>query len=65
MPSTTDTDIVYLYLYVMEVMEKMSLEGNIVGTTSGGGGNLQVGREAMKSKYTNDSVFCHPRPYLP
>ena len=65
MPSTTATDGVSLYLSVMEVVENFCLEENILGVTSGGGGNLQVCREALDSKYTNDSVFFHPIPYSP
>ena len=65
MPSTTVTDGVSLSLSVMEAVEKFGLEGNILGITSDGGGNLQVCREALESKYTNDSVFPHPIPYSP
>ena len=57
MPSTTATDGVSLSFSVMEVVENFGLEAKIVGTTSDGGGNLQVCREALVSKYTNDSVF--------
>ena len=65
MPSTTATDGVSLSLSVMEVVENFGLEANIVGITSDGGGNLRVFREAMESKYTNDSIFPHPSPYSP
>ena len=65
MPSTTATDGVSLSLSVMEVVENFGLEAKIVGITSDGGGNLRVCREALESKYTNDSLFFHPRPYSP
>ena len=65
MPSTTDTDGFSLSLSVVEVMDNFGLEANIVGITSNGGGNLRVCREALDSKYTNDSVFPLPRPYSP
>ena len=65
MPSTTATDGVSLSLSVMEVVENFGLEAKIVGITSDGGGNLRVCREAMESKYTNDSIFTHPSPYSP
>ena len=65
MPSTTGTDVVSLYLSVMEVVENSGLEAKIVGITSDGGENLQVFREALESKYTNDSIFSHPRSYSP
>ena len=35
-----------------------------MGITSDGGGNLQVCREALESKYTNDSVCYPPKPIL-
>ena len=57
MPSNTATDGVYLYSSVMEVVENFGLEAKIVGITSDGGGNIRVCREALESKYTNDSVF--------
>ena len=56
-PSTTSTDGVSLSLSVMEVVDNFGLEENIVGITSDGGGNIWVCREALGSKYTNDSVF--------
>ena len=62
MPSTTATDVVSLYFSVMEVVEIFGLEANIVGITSDGGENLQVCREALDSKYTNDFVFPPPKP---
>ena len=62
MPSNTATDGVSLYLSVMEVVENFGLEANIVGITSDGGGNLQVCREALESKYANDSVFPPHKP---
>ena len=65
MPSTTATDGVYLYKYVMEVVENLGLEEKIVGINSDGGGNTWLCREALESKYSNDSVFHHPIPYLP
>ena len=46
----------------MEVMENFGLEEKIVGITSDGDGNLRVCREALESKYTNDSVFFSPKP---
>ena len=52
-------------LSVMEVVENFGLEEKIVGITSDGGGNIWVCREAIESKYTNDSVFFHPSPYSP
>ena len=33
-----------------------------MGITSDGGGNIRVCREALESKYTNDSVFPPPKP---
>ena len=42
MPSTTDTDGVYLYKYFAEVVENFYLEANIVGITIDGGGNLRI-----------------------
>ena len=57
MPSTTATDGVSLYLSIMEVVNSSGLEAKIVGITSDGGGNIQFFREALESKYTNDSVF--------
>ena len=65
MPSTTAADGVSLSLSVMEVVDNFGLEANIVGITSDGDGNLWVCREALESKYTNDSVFLHPSPYSP
>ena len=65
MPSTTANDGASLSLSVMEVVENFGLEAKIVGITSDGGGNLRVCREALESKYTNDSVFPHPIPYSP
>ena len=65
MPSTTSTDVVSLSLSVMEVVENFGFEAKIVGITSDGGGNLRVCRESLESKYNNDSVFPHPRPYSP
>ena len=62
MPCTTSTDGVSLSLSTMEVVEKLSLEKKIEGITSGGGGNIPVCREALESKYTNDSVFHHQSP---
>ena len=57
MPSTTATDGVSLYLSVMEVVDNFGLKEKIVGITSDGGGNFWVCREALESKYTNESVF--------
>ena len=65
MPSNTATDGVSLSLSVMEVVDNFSLEAKVVGITSDGGGNLRVFREALELKYTNDSVFPQPSPYLP
>ena len=48
----------------MEVVDKFISEANIVGINSGGGSNLWVCREAMESKYTNDSVFSSPKPLV-
>ena len=50
-------DGVYLYLSVMDVVDNSNLEAKIVGIISDDGGNVWVCREALKSKYTNDSVF--------
>ena len=55
-PSTTATDGVSQSLSIMEVVETFGLEAKIMGITSDGGGNIQVCREAMESKYTNKSV---------
>ena len=60
MPSTTATDGVSLYLSVMEVVENFGLEAKIVGFTSDGDVNLEVCREELESKYTNESVFSPP-----
>ena len=46
----------------MEVAENFGLEANIVGIKSYGGGNICVCREALESKYTNDSVLPPPNP---
>ena len=62
MPSTTATDGISLSLSVIEVVETFGLEAKIMGITSDGGGNLWVCREALDSKYTNDSVFTQPNP---
>ena len=62
MPSTTATDGVSLSLSVMEVVDNFVLEENIVEVTSDGGGNLQVCKEALESKYTNESIFSLPKP---
>ena len=59
---TTATDGVSLSFSVMEVVDNFGLEENIVGITSNGGGNLQVCREELESKYTNDSAFFSPNP---
>ena len=61
MPSATAADGVSLYLSVIEMVEYFGLEANILGITSGGGGNIQFCREALESKYTNDSVFYPPK----
>ena len=63
MPYTTATDIVSLYLSVMEAMDNFGFEENIVEITIDGGGNIGVCRKALESKYTNDSAFHHPIPY--
>ena len=65
MPYTTTTDDVSLYLSVIEVVENFGLEAKIVGIMSDRGGNLRFCREALESKYTNDSVFFYPSPYSP
>ena len=62
MPSTTATDGVSQSLSIMEVVETFGLEAKIMGITSDGGGNLWVCREALESKYTNDSVSPPPNP---
>ena len=62
MSSTTATDGVSLSLSVMEMVENFGLETKIVGIMSDGGGNIRVCREALESKYTNDSVFTPPKP---
>ena len=62
MPSTTDTDGVSLSLSVMEVVENFGLEAKIVGITSDSGDNLWVCKEALESKYTNDSVSPPTNP---
>ena len=49
----------------MEVVENFGLGEKIVGITSDGGGNIRDCREELDSKYINDSVFFHPRPYSP
>ena len=46
----------------MEVVNNFGSEEKIVVITSDGGGNIRVCREAMESKYTNDSVFSPPNP---
>ena len=61
-PSTTATDGVSLSLSVMEAVDIFGLEAKIVGITSDGGGNLWFCREALESKYTNDSLFSSPNP---
>ena len=65
MPSTTTTDGVSLSLSVMEVVESFGLEAKIVGITNDGGGNLRVLRDALESKYSNESIFHHPSPSSP
>ena len=52
----------YLYFSVVEVVNNFSLDSNIVGINSNGGGNFWVCREALESKYTNDSVFTTKAP---
>ena len=47
MPSTTDTDYVYLSKSVIEVVDNFGLEAKILGITSDGGVNLWVCREAL------------------
>ena len=65
MPSTTATDGLSLSNSVMDVVEILGLEANIVGITSDGGGNIRLCREALESKYSNDSSFNHPSPSSP
>ena len=65
MPSTTATDGVYLYNYVMKVVDNSGFEAKIVRIASDGGGNLWFCMESQKSKYINDSVFHHPIPFSP
>ena len=60
MPSATATEGFSLSLSVMEVVDNFGSEANIAGITSDGGGNLQVCRESLESKYTNDSVITPP-----
>ena len=62
MLSITDTDGISLSLYVMEMVGNFGLEANIVGITSDGGVNLRVCRDALESKYINDSVSPPPKP---
>ena len=62
MPSTNATDGVSLYLSDIEVGDNFDLEVKIVGITSDDGVNLRFCREAMDSKYTNDSVSPPPKP---
>ena len=62
MPSTTATDGFSLDLYVLEVVDNLGLEENIVEIISDGGNNIWVCREALESKYTNDSVSPPPKP---
>ena len=64
MHSTTSTDGVSLYFSVLEVVDNFGLDAKIVGITSDGGGNLRVFREALDSKYTNESVSPPPKPLL-
>ena len=65
MPYTTATNGVYLSKSVMEVVNNFGLEAKTVGITSDCDGNIWVCREALESKYSNDSVFHHPRPSSP
>ena len=62
MPSTTVPDGVSLSLSVMGVMEKLSLAANILRITSYCGVNIWVCREALESKYTNNSFFTTQAP---
>ena len=62
MPSTTATGGASPSLSFMEVVDNFGLEAKIVGITSDGGGNFWVFREALESKYTNDSVFPPTKP---
>ena len=62
MPSTTATDGASISMSVMEVVENFGLEAKIVGIMSDGGGNLQVFREALELKYTNDYVSPPHKP---
>ena len=64
MPSTSDTHIFSLSFSVMKVVENFGSEAKIVGITSDGDGNLWVCREALESKYTNNSVSPLPNPLL-
>ena len=65
MPPTTATGGVFLSKSIMEMLENFGLKANIVGINSDGGGNILVYREALESKYSNDSVFQHPSPSSP
>ena len=42
------------------MVENFGLEAKIVGIMSDGGGNFRVCREALESRYTNDSVSPPP-----
>ena len=65
MPYTSSTDIFSLSKSVMEVMENFGLEAKIVGSTSDGGDNILVFREALELKYSNNSVSHHIIPSSP
>ena len=65
MPPISTTDGVFLSLLVMGMVENYGFEAKAGGINSDGGGNIWVCRESLESKYTNDSVFHHPSPYLP
>ena len=62
MSSATANDGVSVHFSVMELVENSGLKEKIVGITSAGGGNIRVCREALESKYTNDSIFYPPKP---
>ena len=62
MPYTTATDGVSLSKYVIEAVDNSVSEAKIVEITSDGSGNIKVCREALESKYRNDSIFTTQDP---
>ena len=65
MPSKTDTDGVYLSLSIMEVVEKFSLEENVVGINSDGGGKFGFLGRHWSQNTPMTPFFHHPIPYSP